>query len=169
MSKWKELYEEIGYKVIITSAVSKEGTDKLKNILPNKKTLFWGQSGVGKSSLINILFQGLNLKVGNISSSTQKGVHTTVTSIMIPIDEKTYIIDTPGVREIEPYGIRETDLGHYFPEFENFLSACKFNTCTHNHEPGCGIISAVENGEIAIERYDSYLRILNTIEEDIHF
>jgi ribosome biogenesis GTPase / thiamine phosphate phosphatase len=154
---------------LVTSAVTEAGTDELKNILPNKKTLFWGQSGVGKSSLLNILFPELELKVGEISHSTQKGVHTTVTSIMIPVDKNTFIIDTPGVREIEPYGIRETDLCHYFPDFESFLSDCKFSTCVHYHEPGCGVIAAVENGEIAFERYDSYLRILNTIEEDIHF
>ena len=145
------------------------GIEELKNILPNKFTLFWGQSGVGKSTLLNILFPQLNLKVGDTSESTGKGVHTTVTSVMIPLDENTFVIDTPGVREIDPYGIKKEDLSHYFPDFEDYLSNCKFNTCTHFHEPGCGVIDAVENSEIAFERYDSYLRILNTIEEDLHF
>lgn len=169
ISDWKELYEGIGCQVIVTSAVTKDGIEELKKILPNKITLFWGQSGVGKSSLLNILFPQLNLKVGDISKSTKKGVHTTVTSIMIPVEENTFIIDTPGVREIDPYGIKKEDLSHYFPDFEENLSNCKFNTCIHYHEPGCGVIDAVEKSEIAVERYDSYLRILNTIEEDIHF
>ena len=169
IKNWADLYEEIGYPVIVTSAVTKNGIEELKNILPNKKTLFWGQSGVGKSTLLNILFPQLKLKVGDISESTRKGVHTTVTSIMIPVNENSFVIDTPGVREIDPYGIKKEDLSHYFPDFEEYFSNCKFNTCTHYHEPGCGVIDAVEKGEIAFERYDSYLRILDTIEEDLHF
>ncbi len=169
ISTWKELYEGIGYHLIVTSAVTKDGIEELRKILPNKITLFWGQSGVGKSSLLNILFPQLNLKVGDISESTKKGIHTTVTSVMIPVDENTFIIDTPCVREIDPYGIKKEDLSHYFPDFEEYFSNCKFNTCIHYHEPDCGVIDAVEKGEIAFERYDSYLRILNTIEEDIHF
>ncbi len=169
IKNWADLYEEIGYPVIVTSAVTKNGIEDLKNILPNKITLFWGQSGVGKSTLLNILFPQLNLKVGDISESTRKGVHTTVTSIMIPVNENSFVIDTPGVREIDPYGIKKEDLSHYFPDFEEYFSNCKFNTCTHYHEPGCGVIDAVEEGKIAFERYDSYLRILDTIEEDLHF
>jgi ribosome biogenesis GTPase len=169
IKEWADLYEEIGYPVFVTSAVTKNGMEELSRILPNKITLFWGQSGVGKSTLLNILFPQLNLKVGDISESTGKGVHTTVTSIMIPVDENTLIIDTPGVREIDPYGIKKEDLSHYFLDFEEYLSKCKFNTCTHYHEPGCGVMDAVEKGEIAFERYDSYLRMLDTIEEDLHF
>jgi ribosome biogenesis GTPase len=167
--KWKSLYEDIGYSVIVTSYVNETGIEDLKKILLKKKTLFWGQSGVGKSSLMNILFPGLDLKVGNISNYTGKGKHTTVTSIMIPIDSKTFIIDTPGIREIDPYGIKKEDLGHYFIDFKEYISLCKFNTCTHTHEPGCVVIDAAENGDITLERYDSYLRIKETIEDDIHF
>jgi len=166
---WVTLYEDIGYPVIVTSAVTKNGIEELKKTLPNKITLFWGQSGVGKSTLLNILFPHLDLKIGDISESTRKGVHTTVTSVMIPLDENTFVIDTPGVREIDPYGIKKADLSHYFPDFEVYLSNCKFNTCTHYHEPECGVIDAVETGQIAFERYDSYLRILDTIEEDLLF
>ena len=169
IKNWVDLYKNLGYPVIVTSAVTKNGIEELKKTLPDKITLFWGQSGVGKSTLLNILFPQLDLKVGDISESTKKGVHTTVTSIMIPLDENTFVIDTPGVREIDPYGIRKEDLSHYFPDFEEYLSNCKFNTCTHLHEPDCGVIDAVEKGEIAFERYDSYLRILNTIEEDLLF
>ena len=85
------------------------------------------------------------------------------------VGNETYIIDTPGVREIDPFGIRKEDVGHYFREFEVFINSCRFNTCTHNHEPGCAVIEALENGHISEERYDSYLRILETIEKDINF
>ncbi len=151
------------------SVLTGKGVDAIKEKLKGKKNLFFGHSGVGKSSLINMLFPQLSLKTGEISSFTDKGTHTTVTSIMIKVDENTYVIDTPGIREIDPFGIRKEDLGHYFIEFINFISECKFNTCTHYHEPGCAVIKAVEDGEITIERYDSYLRMLETIEEDILF
>ncbi len=88
---------------------------------------------------------------------------------MIFVGEETYIIDTPGVREIDPFGIRKEDLGHYFKEFESFIRGCRFNTCTHHHEPGCAVINAVENDNISAERYDSYLRILDTVEKDMNF
>jgi ribosome biogenesis GTPase len=169
IKNWADLYENIGYPVIVTSAVTNKGMEELSKILPNKITLFWGQSGVGKSTLLNLLFPQLNLKIGDISESTRKGVHTTVTSIMIPVDENTFVIDTPGVREIDPYGIKKEDLCHYFPDFDEYKSNCKFNTCTHYHEPDCGVIDSVEKCEITFERYDSYLRLLETIEEDLHF
>jgi len=115
------------------------------------------------------MYPGLDLGVGEISNFTDKGKHTTVTSIMIEAEKNTFIIDTPGVREIDPYGIRKEDLGHYFIEFSDFALDCRFNTCTHLHEPGCAVIEAVENEQISPERYDSYLRILETIEQDIVF
>ena len=169
ISYWKSLYEKTGYKVIISSVIDGNGIEEIKNHLTNYITLFWGQSGVGKSSFLNKLFPGLNLKVKEVSNYTSKGMHTTVTSIMINVAENTFIIDTPGVREIEPFGVKKQDLSHYFIEFKDYIHSCKFNTCTHFHEPGCAVIKAVENGEISEERYDSYLRLLNTIEEDINF
>jgi ribosome biogenesis GTPase len=166
---WKELYENIGYNVLITSVVTKEGLDELKEILLEKKSLFWGQSGVGKSSILNLIYPNLDLKIGRISNYDGKGTHTTVTSSMIQVEENSFIIDTPGLREIDPFGIKKGDLGHYFIDFTEYLPECRFNTCTHYHEPDCGVISAVENGYIAEFRYDSYIRLLNTIEEDIIF
>jgi ribosome biogenesis GTPase / thiamine phosphate phosphatase len=166
---WADLYKKIGYKVFLTSTINSTGLDYLFKSLKGKKNLFWGQSGVGKSSLLNLFYPDLNLKVGEISNYTSKGTHTTSTSVMIFVGEKTYIIDTPGVREIDPFGIRKEDLGHYFKEFENFITSCRFNTCTHHHEPGCAVINAVENGNISEERYDSYLRILDTVEKDMNF
>jgi ribosome biogenesis GTPase len=167
--KWKSLYERIGYKFLLTSCDSGEGISLLKEGLKGSKNLFWGHSGVGKSSLLNKIFPGLNLKVGEVSHFSSKGTHTTVTSVMKKVDDNTFIIDTPGLREIDPYGIRKYDLGHYFIEFSSYINKCKFNTCTHHHEPGCAVIEAVEKSLITPERYDSYLRILDTIEDDLNF
>lgn len=167
--KWYELYSSIGYNVLLTSTKTELGIENLKSILPDKKNLFWGQSGVGKSSILNKIYPHLNLKVGEISNYTSKGTHTTVTSSMFFVGDNTYLIDTPGVREIDPYGIKKEDLGHYFVEFSEFINECKFNTCTHKHEPGCAVVKAVKQGKISEERYDSYLRMLETVEEDINF
>lgn len=109
------------------------------------------------------------MEVGKISTFTDKGKHTTVTTSLIKISENTFIIDTPGIREIAPYGIEKEDLSHYFIEFVDFLYDCRFNTCTHNHEPGCAVIEAVKKDKISEERYESYLRILDTIDEDSSF
>ena len=169
VEEWKRLYEGIGYQFILTSAETNEGIQSLKEKIQGNKNLFWGHSGVGKSTLLNKMFPDLNLKTGEVSQSTSKGIHTTVTAYMKKVEANTFIIDTPGLREIDPYGIRKSDLGHYFIEFGNYINRCKFNTCTHHHEPGCAVIVAVENKLIAPERYDSYLRILNTIEDDLNF
>jgi len=164
---WKSLYQRIGYKVILSSAVFGEGIEEIKNEAANNKNIFWGHSGVGKSSLLNSIYPELNLGTGDISSYTDKGTHKTVTSIMIKTDLNTYVIDTPGVREIEPYGITKEDLGHYFIEFLSYAKECRFSTCTHFHEPDCAVIEAVKKEKIPETRYNSYLRILETIEEDI--
>lgn len=166
---WKNLYDNIGYKFLLTSCEINEGINLLKDEILGSKNLFWGHSGVGKSSLLNKMFPDLNLKVGEVSQFSSKGTHTTVTSVMKKVDSDTFIIDTPGLREIDPYGIRKSDLGHYFIEFSEFLNECKFNTCTHHHEPGCAVMDAVEKGLISEVRYDSYLRMLDTIEDDLNF
>jgi len=165
---WVELYRGIGYEVYETSVTKNIGIDKLKRTLQNKKNLAWGQSGVGKSSLLNILYPELNFKTGAVSNYTSKGIHTTVTSVMKNVDGDTFVIDTPGIREIDPYGIKHEDLGHYFIEFGKYINDCRFNTCTHNHEPGCAVCDALSSGDISAERYQSYLNILETIEEDLY-
>lgn len=167
--KWKKFYEDIGYKFLLTSAQTNSGINDLHKEISGKKNLFWGHSGVGKSSLLNKIYPHLNLKTGDVSKFSLKGTHTTVTSSMRKVEENTFIIDTPGIREIDPYGIKKTDLGHYFTEFTGHLRNCKFNTCTHHHEPGCAVIKAVDTGLIKPERYESYLRMLDTIEEDLDF
>lgn len=169
INDWSDFYKNIGYNVFLTTTSNPSSIKDFSPHLSGKINLFWGQSGVGKSSILNLLYPQLNLKVGEISNYTSKGTHTTVTSTMIFVGNATYIIDTPGVREIDPFGIRKEDLGHYFREFEGYINQCRFNTCTHYHEPGCAVISAVENGKISEERYDSYLRILDTVENDINF
>lgn len=162
-----ELYKILGYKVIFASAVTGEGTDAIRKLVKNKRVLFWGHSGVGKSSLINYCFPQLDLRVGEISTYNFKGKHTTVIVNMNRIDKKTFIIDSPGIREIDPFGITKEDLCHYFREFEKYLGNCRYYRCTHHHEPGCAIIEALEKEEIAPERYESYLRILDTVEDDM--
>jgi ribosome biogenesis GTPase / thiamine phosphate phosphatase len=169
INEWANLYKNIGYNIFLTSIKNPDSISILLPFLEGKKNLFWGQSGVGKSSLLNLLYSHLNLKVGEISNYTSKGTHTTVTSTMYYVGNETYIIDTPGIREIDPFGIRKEDLGHYFKEFLTFMEQCKFNTCTHHHEPGCAVLKAVKNDDISEERYDSYRRILETIENDINF
>lgn len=166
---WSDLYKGINYKVIESSVVKSEGLDNLASCVNGKVNLFWGQSGVGKSSLLNEIYPRLKLKVGEISNFSSKGKHTTVTSLMKRVEEDTFIIDTPGMREIDPYGIRKEDLGHYFVEFSKFQNECRFNTCTHYHEPNCAVINAVEKGLINSERYKSYLNILESIESDMNF
>jgi ribosome biogenesis GTPase len=166
---WIELYKSIGYQVIATSTITAMGLDELYSSFIERKNLFWGQSGVGKSTILNTIYPHLNLETGSVSTSTDKGLHTTVTSILMKVDQNTYVIDTPGIREIDPFGIRKEDLCHYFIEFGEFASECKFNTCTHYHEPGCMVTKAVDDNKISFERYESYLRILETIEEDIIF
>jgi len=166
---WKKLYEDIGYKVFLTSTINRTGIGLVKSELSGKVNIFWGQSGVGKSSLLNSLFPELNFKVGEISKASKKGRHTTVTSVMKKVDSNTFIIDTPGIREIEPFGITKQDLGHYFIEFVPFIHNCKFNSCTHYHEPGCAVVQAVEEGKITVERYESYLSLLTTIEDEPNY
>ena len=164
-----EMYRNIGYEVVMTSTKTNQNLDVVKRMISGKTSILWGSSGVGKSSILNSIYPNLNLKVGEISRASLKGKHTTVTVKMNKIDDETFIIDTPGIREIDPYGIQKHDLSHYFIDFTDYLNECKFNTCTHHHEPNCAVIEAVENDEIYIERYESYLNILNSVEDDMFF
>ena len=166
---WRNIYNSIGINFFPVSAKEKVGLQEVVAISEGRVNLFWGQSGVGKSSLLNALFPGLNLRTGSISAQTNKGRHTTVTAQMIRVGDNTFVIDTPGIREIDPYGIKKEELGHYFSEFTKYHHDCKFASCTHHHEPGCMVLDAVETGEISEERYQSYLNILNTIEDGMIF
>ena len=169
MKSWIDIYRSIGYDVILCSVKSLYGLDEIKAVLLKKVNLFCGTSGVGKSSILNVLYPFLGFKTSEISIATSKGKHTTVTSLLKEVEKDTFIIDTPGIREIDPYGIRKESLSYYFKDFIPFLKNCRFNTCTHYHEPGCGIVAAVEEGKIFAQRYESYLNLHNTIEEDMLF
>lgn len=166
---WVNIYKDAGYDVFLTSTVKNKGIRELKKEISGNTNIFWGYSGVGKSSLINAMFPEMSLKTGDISDYSNKGKHTTVTALLIKVDENTFLVDTPGIRELDPYGIRKEDLSHYFNEFAEIMNDCRFNTCTHHHEPGCAVIEAVENGTVSVERYGSYLNILENIEEDMCF
>lgn len=153
-----EYYRRIGLDTLMCSVLSGEGIDLLRKVTEGRTCAFFGQSGVGKSSLINRLYPGLDLEVGTISKKYDRGRHTTKNSVLIEHERGT-VIDTPGIRQIE-LSLDETDrLDMHFPEFLPLLSDCSFQPCTHTHEPGCAVREAVVTGEIHPDRYESYVRI----------
>lgn len=156
----EETYTKIGYSCIFTSTVSKSGIEELKASLKNKKSVISGHSGVGKSTLINAIVPDLDLRTDELSSYTDKGKHTTTFAEMFEIEDETYIIDTPGIKELGLFEIDEDELSHYFPEMRDLLGQCKFNNCKHVNEPKCAVIEKVQQGEIALSRYESYLKML---------
>lgn len=162
---WKEMYEAIGYKVLLVSAEKKEGIENLTILLKDKVTLVSGHSGVGKSSLLNVIFPNMNLKTGDISGWSGKGQHTTTFAEMFDLPGGGQIIDTPGMREFGLVDIEKQEVSHYFPEMRERLNDCQFNNCLHINEPGCAIKEAVVNGDIHEDRYVSYVSILDSIEE----
>lgn len=161
----KELYEEIGYTCFVVSALKKHTLSELEAILKNKVTLFSGHSGVGKSTLINELIPGLNLKTSEISQQHQKGIHTTTFAEMHELPSGGYIIDTPGIREFGVTEVNPAEVSHYFPEIFKVSKNCKFYNCTHTNEKDCAVIEAVKNRKISELRYASYISIMNN--EDI--
>ncbi|MCF2592297.1 ribosome small subunit-dependent GTPase A [Bacteroides caecigallinarum] len=159
------LYTTIGYQCYKVSALNNVGIDDIKNALSGKITLFSGNSGVGKSTLINAILPGKNLKTGDISNVHNKGMHTTTFSEMFPVDGGGYIIDTPGIKGFGTFDMEEEEVGHYFKEIFKFSANCKYGNCTHRHEPGCAVREAVEKHYISESRYTSYLSILNDKED----
>ena len=153
------LYQELGYGTLFTSIPANQGIDAFHAIFQDKVSLLAGHSGVGKSSLLNIVSPGLNIKTKEISDFAQKGVHTTTYSTMWELSPNTFLIDSPGINELGVHEIEKEELGHYFPEMRALLGSCKFNNCLHIAEPACAVIKAVEDGEIASSRYFSYLSI----------
>ncbi|MBO7566701.1 MAG: ribosome small subunit-dependent GTPase A [Bacteroidales bacterium] len=154
-----DLYTKIGYRCHCTSSVTGEGIDTLREILRDKTTLLSGRSGTGKSTLINTINPGLNLRTGEISSAHLDGKHTTTFAEMFPLSFGGYVVDTPGIRSFGTAGLSNEDVAHNFPEFFSRLSECRFYNCTHTNEPGCAVKAAVESGEIEFSRYESYLSI----------
>lgn len=159
----KALYEEIGYPVFFTSATSGEGIDELKKLVKDKLSLLAGNSGVGKSSLINALVPGLNLRTGEVSDIHHTGTHTTTFSEMITLPEGGEIIDIPGVKGFGMIEFEPAQVGHYFPEIFKKSAECKYGDCRHTGEPGCAVETAVENGEISPSRFASYLSIMEEV------
>lgn len=158
-AKMKE-YEVLGYKTGFVSALDANDVDSFKKSLSNQTTLISGHSGVGKSTLVNQLIPEADQKTSEISGFSEKGMHTTTFAERFKVAENSYIIDTPGIKELGLAEIEKDELSHYFPELRELLGQCKFNNCTHTHEPGCAIASAYEQGDISQSRYDSYLSML---------
>ena len=154
------LYESIGYECIKVSALKGDSLDVLRNELKGKISLLSGNSGVGKSTLINALFPDLNLKTREISDAHNTGMHTTTFSEMFELPEGGYLIDTPGVKGFGTIDFKAEEVAHFFPEIFKISDKCRFNNCTHRHEPGCAVLEALENHYISESRYNSYLSIL---------
>ena len=161
----KAMYENIGYRVVLMSIKDNNGVEELRGLLKDKVSLFSGHSGVGKSTFINVIFPELALKTQDVSGWSGKGLHTTTFAEMFDLPEGGRIIDTPGLREFGLVHIEKRELSHYFPEMRALIQVCQFNNCLHMNEPGCAVKAALEDGSINIDRYVSYLTIMETIEE----
>ena len=160
LGKLIDIYEKIGYRCITTSAKKNVGIDDLKQAVQNKINVFNGHSGVGKSTLLNLLHPGLNIKTSEISDVHQTGKHTTTYSTLYKLNFGGYIIDTPGIKGFGMLEMEAWEISHYFPEIFSISENCQYNNCSHTHEPGCAVKSAVDTGEISLSRFNSYLGLL---------
>jgi ribosome biogenesis GTPase len=165
-----QLYDTIGYKCLSISATENIGIDELTTLLQGKITLFSGNSGVGKSTLLNAILPNANLRTSEISDAHNTGMHTTTFSEMLPLLKDTtenngWVIDTPGIKGFGTFDMEPEEICSYFKEIFKFSKDCRFNNCTHTHEPGCAVIQAIEDHYIALSRYNSYLSMLNDKEE----
>lgn len=165
LEKLQFIYENIGYKCILTSAISKDGIEELKAVIRDKKSVINGHSGVGKSTLINVIQPGLQLKTNEISDYHKTGVHTTTFSALYKLDFGGYIIDTPGIKGFGMLEMEAWEISHYFPEIFRISSGCLYSNCSHTHEPGCAVKDAVSHGTIAESRFLSYLGLLESDEK----
>ena len=154
------MYSQIGYKCMKVSGETHYGVSELFDYIKGKTSVFSGQSGVGKSTLINAMAPDLNLKTGEISSAHDSGKHTTTFAEMFDLPENTSLIDTPGIRGLGMVDMTKEELPHYFPEIFKESTNCKFNNCSHTHEPGCAVLQAIEEGKISESRYASYMDML---------
>ncbi len=160
------LYSSIGYDCFACDSLTGSGVDKIRDRLTNKVSLLAGNSGVGKSTLINRLSPGLQLRTGEISEKHNKGTHTTTFSEMIELPSGGWIIDTPGIKGFGVFDMEAGEVGHYFTEIFSYSAECRFNNCTHTTEPDCAVIKALQDGKISESRYISYLSILQDEDEN---
>ncbi len=160
------LYEKIGYECFSVSSYDKKQIENLQSLFKDKISLVAGHSGVGKSTFINALEPGLNIKTSAISAAHSKGTHTTTFAELYPLAFGGDVIDSPGIKELGLVEMKKEEVGHYFPEIRARMNDCKFNNCIHVNEPKCAVLEAVRNGEISEERYVSYLGILSGEEMD---
>ena len=159
VAEFRAVYEGAGYRVLEVSVREGRGVEEVRELLAGHTTLVSGNSGVGKSTLIQAIDPSLDIRTGEISESHHKGRHTTTFSTMYPLAGGGAVIDTPGIKGFGLIDIDEAELWHYFPEMMRVAPACRFYNCTHTHEPGCAVTEAVKAGEIAWPRYESYLKI----------
>ncbi len=155
-----DIYQGIGYPCLTTSALTGEGIENLIEMMKDKTSLFTGHSGVGKSAIINRVESGFSIKTADISDIHRKGKHTTTYAQMYPLAFGGYIVDTPGIKEFGLIDLDKGELAMYFPEMLNLVTECQYYNCTHDHEPGCAVIKAVESGRVSAERYRNYLNML---------
>ena len=165
VAEFRAVYEGAGYRVLEVSATEGRGVEAVRELLAGRTTLVSGNSGVGKSTLIQCIDPALDIRTGEISESHHKGRHTTTFSTMYPLAGGGAVIDTPGIKGFGLIDIDEAELWHYFPEMMRVAPDCRFYNCTHTHEPGCAVAEAVKAGEIAWPRYESYLKILDDDEK----
>jgi len=156
-------FRDLGYECLPTSAVTGEGIDELQAVLKDRVTVLAGQSGVGKSSLINLVQPGLNLVTRDVSEENEKGRHTTTLAELLPLDSGGYVVDTPGIRAFDLWSVEPGELEAYFVEFVPHIPNCHFGDCSHRREDGCAVIAAVEKGEITERRYYSYLKMFDEV------
>ena len=164
LEDWKETYSHIGYELIPVCAMDPADIEKIRKLISHKTSLISGHSGVGKSTLLNQINPALDLKTGVISTKWGKGMHTTTFATMYEVLPDSFVIDTPGIKEFALLHVEPEELSGYFVEMRAMNGKCQYNNCKHINEPNCAVIEAVENGEIAISRYESYLGILDNIE-----
>ena len=155
----EEAYEACGCRVVFTSVNTNEGVDEIRKLIKGKTTTVAGPSGVGKSSMINLLQSSVKMQTGMLSDKIDRGKHTTRHSELIPIDEDTYILDTPGFSSLNLFDVSTDTLKDYYYEFEDYAAECRFLDCKHISEPDCGVKKAVESGEVSRLRYDNYLTL----------
>ena len=166
MESLMSLYRHIGYNCYAVSAATGDGIEEIARIITGKITLLAGNSGVGKSSIVNAIAPGFRARIGDLSQVHDSGTHTTTFSEMYETGPGTFIVDTPGIRGFGTFDIKKEEVGQYFPDIFHYAAQCRFHNCTHTHEPGCEVVKAVEQRLVSQSRYESYLSILNDEDEN---